>query len=93
MEIQPTPPSEDLPALYRAILDGIADLERIGQHREGALFRTQATKIYSTSWDANARRRLTQLHRRIGRVISGEEKPGNERPGSWRTLQRAFTAR
>ena len=92
MEIQPTP-SEDLPALYRAILDGIADLERVGQHREAALIRTQATRIYSTSWDVNARRRLTHIHRRIGRVMSGEEKPRNEQTGSWRTLRRALAAR
>jgi hypothetical protein len=92
VEIHPTP-SEDLPALYRAILDGIADLERVGQHREAALIRTRATKIYSTSWDASAHRRLTHIHRRIGRVLAGEEKPQHEQTGSWRTLQRALTTR
>lgn len=92
MEILTTP-SEDLPALYRAILDGIANLERVGQHREAALLRTQATRIYSTSWDERARRRLNQIHRRIGRVIAGDERPRNEPVRSWRTLQRSLTAR
>ncbi|MDQ2965894.1 MAG: hypothetical protein M3R57_08610 [Chloroflexota bacterium] len=90
METQTTP-AEDLPGLYRAILDGIADLERLGQHREAALIRTEATRVYSKSWDAGARRRLLFIHRRIGRVIAGDERPRTEQTRSWRTLQRSLT--
>jgi hypothetical protein len=86
-------PSEELPALYRAILDGIADLERIGEHREAALIRTQATRVYSTSWDENGRRRLTSIRRRIGRVMAGEERPRSEQTRSWKALQRGLTLR
>ena len=68
-------PSEDLPALYRAILDGIAQLERIGARREAGLLRTEATEIYSTAWDEAGLRRLRQICRRIERVMAGEERP------------------
>lgn len=87
-----TSPAEDLPALYRAILDGIADLERAGQHREAALIRTEATRVYSTSWDDAGRRRLLHLRRRIERVIAGDERPRDERT-RWRDRARSLTAR
>jgi hypothetical protein len=86
-------PAEELPALYRAILDGVAHLESIGQRREAALVRAQATSIYSTSWDEGGRRRLQQLQRRIERVVTGRERARNDQPGSWRTLARAATSR
>ncbi len=86
-------PAEQLPALYRAILDGVAHLESIGQRREAALVRAQATMIYSTSWDESGRRRLQQLERRIDRVVTGRERARNDPPGSWRTLARATIIR
>ena len=80
-------PAEELPALYRAILDGVARLEGIGQRREAATVRTRATAIYSTSWDDSGRRRLVQLQRRIDRIIevSGRSRPVDPRP--WRPVQ------
>jgi hypothetical protein len=92
MEIQLSP-AEELPALYRAILDGVAHLESIGQRREAALVRAQATSIYSTSWDDAGRRRLQQLERRIERVATGRERGRNDHPSPWRTLARSATAR
>lgn len=91
METQ-TSPAEDLPALYRAILDGMADLERVGQHREAALIRIEATHVYSTSWDEGGRRRLLHIRRRIERVIAGEERPRNE-PARWWGRLRWLTVR
>lgn len=87
-----TSPAEDLPALYRSILDGVADLELAGQHREAALIRTEATAVYSTSWDEGGRRRLLHIRRRIDRVIAGDERPRHERP-RWRERGRSLTAR
>lgn len=78
--------------MYRAILDGVADLERAGQHREAALIRTEATSVYSTSWDESGRRRLLHIHRRIDRVIAGDERPRN-RSARWRERGRSLTAR
>jgi hypothetical protein len=92
MESQSSP-AEELPALYRAILDGVAHLESIGQRREAALVRAQATTIYSTSWDESGRRRLQQLERRIERVVTGRERARNDQPGPWRILVRSATSR
>ena len=68
-------PADDLPALYRAILDGIAQLERLGARREAGLLRAEATRIYSTAWDEAGVRRLGQIRRRIERIIAGDERP------------------
>jgi hypothetical protein len=56
-------PSEELPALYRAILDRVADLEAAGERAEAAHLRTEATAAYSRAWDERARRRLESLLR------------------------------
>ena len=81
-------PAEDLPALYRAILDGLAQLERLGARREAALLRAEATSVYSTAWTQGGLRRLNQIRRRIQRVIAGDERPRTSRPRS-----RALAAR
>ena len=49
-------PAEELPALYRAILDRVAELERTGQRAKAARVRSTATRIYSRAWDDAARR-------------------------------------
>jgi hypothetical protein len=68
MDPESPSPAEQLPALYRAILDRVADLERRGQRRVAAAIRAEATRVYSRSWDEGARRRLEALlHRAEGR--------------------------
>jgi hypothetical protein len=57
-------PAEELPALYRAILDRVADLESDGDRAEAARVRATATRIYSRAWDDSARRGLTDLLRK-----------------------------
>lgn len=76
----PQSPAEELPSLYRAVLDRVADLERIGERPEALLVRAEATKVYSRSWDDNARRRLIALCRRADRVMAGVERPRTPRP-------------
>jgi hypothetical protein len=66
-------PIEDLPALYRAILDAVAELERRGGRAEAARIRSDATAAYSRSWDEVSRRRLDQLHLRARRSIETAE--------------------
>jgi hypothetical protein len=78
METRPSP-AEDLPTLYRAILDGVARLERLGARREAGLLRADATRIYSTAWDEAGLRRLRQMSARIERVIAGEVRPRTAR--------------
>lgn len=56
-------PAEELPALYRAILDRVAELEAGGDRAEAARVRSTATRIYSRAWDERARRGLLALLR------------------------------
>jgi hypothetical protein len=76
----PQSPADELPSLYRAVLDRIADLERLGQRAEALHVRREATKVYSRSWDDHARRRLMGLYRRADRVVAGHDRPRTPRP-------------
>lgn len=58
-------PAEELPALYRAILDGIAALEAAGRRDDAVWIRRAATRAYSRAWDARARRELEGLLREV----------------------------
>jgi hypothetical protein len=78
METRPTP-AEDLPTLYRTILDGVARLERLGARREAGLLRADATRIYSTAWDEAGLRRLRHISVRIERIIAGDQRPRTAR--------------
>ncbi len=59
--MDPNSASEELPALYRAILDRVAELEASGQRAAANRVRAQATRIYSRSWDQRAKRRMEDL--------------------------------
>lgn len=86
--MEPNSPAEELPALYRAILDRVALLEAAGERAQAAQLRTDAREAYSRAWDERARRRLETLLRR------SERDPGPERarrrssrtPGTQRTV-------
>jgi hypothetical protein len=82
------PRAEDLPALYRAILDAVADLERRGRRVDARRIRSEATAAYSSSWDEAGRRRLEQLHAQAWRLIAGSEEHQARRIG-WRRPARA----
>jgi hypothetical protein len=72
-------PAEDLPALYRAILDRVAELELAGERVRAARLRTDATDAYSRAWDERARRRLETLLRRSERDADAERQGGRAR--------------
>lgn len=61
--------AEGLPALYRAILDAVAELEHAGQRSEAGRVRADAIRAYSRAWDEITRRRLEQLHLRARRRL------------------------
>jgi hypothetical protein len=63
--------AEDLPELYRTILDRIGQLERIGERREAGQIRVAATEAYSVAWDEGARVRLHALLLRADRAMAG----------------------
>ena len=62
--MEPNSVSEELPALYRAILDRVAQLESSGERSTANRVRAEATRIYSLRWDDRARRHLEDLLRR-----------------------------
>jgi hypothetical protein len=55
--------AEELPALYRALLDRIAQIDAAGYRAVGYQIRIEATRIYSRAWDDRARRGLEDLLR------------------------------
>jgi hypothetical protein len=67
--------AEDLPELYREILDRVADLERMGARRDAARIRADATRAYSNAWDEAARRVLVGLIARAGRAAAAPAHP------------------
>ena len=87
--MDPNSPSEELPGLYRAILDRVARLEASGDRAEAARVRTAATRAYSRAWDARARRQLEALLRRADRH-SSDQRRALRRPrwGTARSLGR-----
>ena len=64
--MEPNSPAEELPALYRAILDRVAVLEAAGERARGARLRPRR-RPYSRAWDERARRQLEALLRRAAR--------------------------
>jgi hypothetical protein len=62
-------PAEQLPAIYRAVLDSVAELERRGERLEASRFRSEAIRAYSRSWDIRGRRRLESILRRAHRAL------------------------
>lgn len=56
-------PAEELPHLYRAVLDTVVRLEHAGDRDFAWRIRRDALRTYSTRWDEKGRRALERLHR------------------------------
>jgi len=67
--------AEDLPEIYRAILDHVAELERIGARRDAGRIRLSATRAYSAAWDESARRLLLSLLAKAERGLVQADRP------------------
>jgi len=74
--MEPKSAAEELPGLYRAVLDRVAALELSGRREVANEVRSEATRIYSRAWDERARRGLTLLLRRNTDVLLVRERPG-----------------
>jgi len=62
--MEPMSAAEELPALYRALLDRVAQIEAEGRRPAAYRLRKEATRIYSRSWDNRARRALQGMLQR-----------------------------
>jgi hypothetical protein len=79
--MEPMSPAEELPALYRAVLDRVAQIEAEGQRADAYRLRARATRIYSKCWDERARRALQDLLERTldRRGAQAEPSQGSQR--------------
>jgi hypothetical protein len=67
--MEPNLAAEELPALYRAVLDRVGQLEAAGERQQAGRIRADAMRIYSRAWDGRAKRDLESLLRRHGHVM------------------------
>ena len=81
-------PADDMPGLYREVLDRVAVLERIGERAQAGRVRMTATAAYSAAWDESCRTRLIALIGRADRSIAG-----HDRPRGWSLRRRSAPAR
>jgi hypothetical protein len=75
--VPPTSPSQDLPALYRAVLDGVATLELRGERVTAAAIRREAIAAYSAAWDDRHRAVLSSLVGRVRRELERSSDRGH----------------
>ena len=80
--------AEELPGLYRAILDRVALLELAGARADAARIRMAATAAYSAAWNESCRNRLQALIARADRALAGREGARG-----WALRRRSATAR
>jgi hypothetical protein len=74
--MEPNLAAEELPALYRAVLDRVGQLEASGHRDLAGRIRADAIRIYSKSWDARAKRDLENLLRRHAGGAMTRQTPG-----------------
>lgn len=71
--MEPNLAAQELPALYRAVLDRVGELSAAGHRDQANRVRAEATAIYSRAWDERARRELLALLQRSRDAASSRE--------------------
>lgn len=73
--MEPKSAAEELPGLYRAVLDRVGELEASGRRDLANAVRAEATRIYSRAWDDQARKGLLALLRRNSDALLNRDTP------------------
>jgi len=74
--MEPNSAAEELPALYRSVLDRVAEFEADGKRELANRVRAEAIRIYSRAWDDRARWKLEALLRRNVDEVVGRRTTG-----------------
>lgn len=90
--MDPHTPAEELPSLYRAILDRVAELEAAGKRGDALRIRRDASRAYSRAWDQRARRELEALLQRAAGPTLSERLGRRDRAWIGHGGARAVTA-
>jgi hypothetical protein len=69
--MEPNLAAQELPGLYRAVLDRVGELSATGHREQANRVRAEAVTIYSRAWDERARRELLALLHRNQDARSG----------------------
>ena len=77
----PSAASEEVPQLYRSILDLVGELERMGARRDAERGRAEAIAAYSRGWDESSHRALERIVERLQRRTLGRSLRGRMRLG------------
>jgi hypothetical protein len=68
-------PAEEMPSLYRAVLDTVWRLERVGEREIALDIRRRAVHTYATRWDERGRKELIRINRDALRRLA-DSRPG-----------------
>lgn len=67
--------AESLPRVYRAVLDAVGRLERLGMSHEALECRRRAIAVYSRTWNRKSQRKLEAiLARADGAAVEHERR-------------------
>jgi hypothetical protein len=68
-------PSEEMPGLYRAVLDTVWRLERLGEREFALEIRRRAVLTYSTRWDEGGQKALGKINREALKRLANTKSP------------------
>jgi hypothetical protein len=74
VDTRPIADAEDMPILYRIVLDRVAELERLDRPR-AARFRRAAIRAYSTEWNRTEYGRLQFIARQLEERLERHLRP------------------
>lgn len=82
--MEPNLAAQELPGLYRAVLDRVGVLSSTGHRDQANRIRAEAVAIYSRAWDERARRELLAL-------LERNQAAPDRRPASHAGRSRRFS--